>query len=276
MSERPRNDGLDWTREQLVLALDLYCRIPWGSINHGNARVKELAAMIGRTPSSVARKLGNFGAFDPALQARNVGGLPHGSKLDRMVWDEFAHDWGRLAELAEAQRGAAEGDEAPLPEFDAGAVPHGPSERLVTTKQRLHQRFFREAVLSSYEHRCCISGLPVIETLVASHIRSWKMCVGEDEGRRADPTNGLCLSATFDRPFDRGLFALTDECKLVLSPRLARLAEKPSRRDPEGITGRFLQESGCVDGREIRFLPQRFRPDPVCLAWHRERVFVGG
>ena len=42
----------------------------------------ELANLIGRTPSSVARKLGNFGSFDPKLQEQGISGLVNSSHFD--------------------------------------------------------------------------------------------------------------------------------------------------------------------------------------------------
>lgn len=54
-----------WSREELVLALYLYCQIPFAKTKANNLEVIRLAKVLERTPSSVARKLGNFGAFDP-------------------------------------------------------------------------------------------------------------------------------------------------------------------------------------------------------------------
>jgi hypothetical protein len=45
-----------WTREQLLLALNLYYRIPFGKQHKGAPEVVELAHAIGRTPSAVAMK----------------------------------------------------------------------------------------------------------------------------------------------------------------------------------------------------------------------------
>jgi putative restriction endonuclease len=104
MDARPANDGQPWTRKELILAFELYCRIPFQHTKATDPRVKELAAILQRTPASVARKLGNFGAFDPQLAAQNISGLTHGSKLDRAVWDEFHTDWNSLIELAHQLR----------------------------------------------------------------------------------------------------------------------------------------------------------------------------
>lgn len=254
MKSRPANDGLPWTREQLIVAFELYCRIPFQRTKASDSRVKELAALLDRTPASVARKLGNLGAFDPQLAARQISGLTHGSKLDKAVWDEFHKDWAGLVVRAHDIKNELR----PRDQHESPLVrPQGPSERMATLKQRLHQSFFREAVLSSYNGRCCVTGLPIPECLVAGHIIPWSV----DEHRRADPTNGVCLSATFDRLFDTGLITITEELTLCVSNRLQGLHNS-------AVADLVLSR----DGQKI-IPPVRFRPDPKCLLWHRMNVF---
>lgn len=249
---RPANDGLPWTREQLILAFELYCRVPFGRITTRNPLIQQLAAVLGRTPASVTRKLGNFGAFDPVLAARNVIGLTHGSKLDQAIWDEFHRDWNTLVIKAHELRASLPTRDLVMP-----TPPKGPSERVVTVSQRLHQAFFRDAVLSSYNHRCCITGLPVIECLIAGHIIPWSV----DDRRRADPTNGLCMSATFDRLFDAGMITVENDLTLRVSARLRSLQDQS-----------VSELVGSRHGQRI-IPPARFFPDPACLQWHRENVF---
>lgn len=86
-----------WTREELILAFNLYCKIPFGTIHIRNPKINSLAKILGRTPSAVSWKLANFARLDPSLQDRNIAGASHGSKLDVEVWDEFVGDWDRLA-----------------------------------------------------------------------------------------------------------------------------------------------------------------------------------
>ncbi|MCW5775649.1 MAG: HNH endonuclease [Phycisphaeraceae bacterium] len=254
MTSRPANDGRLWTRDELILAFELYCRIPFQRTKATDARVKELAALLHRTPASVARKLGNFGAFDPHLAARNISGLTHGSKLDKAIWDEFHADWNGLIVRAHDLRRRRE----PLQrELEALTVPTGPSERTVSVKQRLHQAFFRDAVVSSYNTRCCITGIPIVECLIAGHIVPWSV----DERRRADPTNGVCMSATFDRLFDCGLITIEDDLTLCVSKRVRGLKDQSAA---DLIAARH--------GQKI-IPPARFFPDPSCLRWHRENRF---
>jgi putative restriction endonuclease len=254
MDSRPANDGQSWTRDELILAFELYCRIPFQRTKASDSRVKELAGLLRRTPASIARKLGNFGAFDPQLAARNISGLTHGSKLDKAVWNEFHQDWAGLVVRAYDIKGELK----PGQRVEQLLVqPQGPSERIATVKQRLHQSFFRDAVLSSYNGRCCVTGLPIVECLVAGHIIPWSV----DERRRADPTNGVCLSATFDRLFDGGLVTIEDDLTLCVSKRL------------RGLTDRAVAEQVAARHGQKIIPPTRFYPDPACLRWHREHVF---
>lgn len=254
MNARPANDGQLWNREELILAFELYCRIPFQRTKATDSRVKELAALLHRTPASVARKLGNFGAFDPQLAARNISGLTHGSKLDKAIWEEFHADWnGLIVRAHDLRREREPGRREP----EVLTAPTGPSEKIVTVKQRLHQAFFRDAVISSYNNRCCVTGLLLVECLVAGHIVPWSV----DEHRRADPTNGVCMSATFDRLFDSGLVTIEDNLTLCVSKRVRGLKDQA-----------VADLVAARHGQKI-IPPARFYPDPVCLRWHRDNVF---
>ena len=53
-----------WSREEFIVVLNLYYKLPFGKLNHTTKEVKELAALIGRTDNSVAMRLSNFAACD--------------------------------------------------------------------------------------------------------------------------------------------------------------------------------------------------------------------
>ncbi|HRF38987.1 MAG TPA: hypothetical protein PK198_09360, partial [Saprospiraceae bacterium] len=48
-----------WTREELILAINLYCKTPFGKLHSRNPDVIQLSKLLGRTPSSIAYKLVN-------------------------------------------------------------------------------------------------------------------------------------------------------------------------------------------------------------------------
>jgi len=257
---RPSKYGELWTRQELILAFDLYCRIPFKKTKANNPDVIKLARLLRRSPASVARKLGNFGSFDPELRRQQIKGLVHAGKLDEEIWDEFNSDWNRLVLEAMRLRTELGGELGPGSEADTDiAIPGGASEKEAMRKTRIHQAFFREAILSSYEEMCCVTGLRIRECLVASHIIPWSV----SERYRADPHNGLCLSATFDRLFDRGLITLTSDLEVIVSTRLREA-------DDERIHEMICRYHGAPIVR-----PRRFLPSPSHLEWHRNNVFQG-
>jgi len=67
----------NWTRDELILAFNLYCKIPFGKIHIRNPEIISLAKAIQRTPSAVSWKLANFARLDPTLRSRRIHGAPH-------------------------------------------------------------------------------------------------------------------------------------------------------------------------------------------------------
>ncbi len=87
----------NWTRNELILAINLYLKLPFGRMHSRNPEVKHLAELINRTAGAVAYKLVNFASLDPSLRERGIKGAEHGSKLDKVIWDEFYNDWEELS-----------------------------------------------------------------------------------------------------------------------------------------------------------------------------------
>jgi len=258
--------GTDWTREELVLALYLYCQIPFAKTKANNPEVIRLADLIGRTPSSVARKLGNFGAFDPILAQKGISGLGHYSKADEATWKEFNGNWDKLVEESgvilehSAPSGeSSENAESPPAIEDLPVIsrPVGPTNQQRVVNVRLYQSFFRRAVLSSYQSICCICSLDLAPLLVASHIIPW----AENEETRTDPENGLCLCALHDKAFDRGLISITTNYKILISS-VVRKSMAP-----------FVQTSLAAFANESITLPIRFAPHADHLQWHLNHIF---
>ena len=200
--------GIKWSREETILAFDLYCRTPFGKISQGNPEIIKLAQLLGRTPGSVGLKMHNLAHHDPELQKRNVTAMAHGSKLDGEIFSEFSRDWTSLSYQAQLIRAKMQNKDISevIDLGDIDLIPAG-KYRDHMMKTRVGQYFFRMAVLNSYENRCCVTGLKRTELLVASHIKPWK--VSDEQTERTNPTNGLCLNSLHDKAFDRGLITLT-------------------------------------------------------------------
>jgi hypothetical protein len=79
----------NWQREELLIAFNLYCEIPFPQISSRNPKIVRVAEIIGRSPSALSMKLGNFARLDPALQSRGVKGLSHGGMSEIEIWNEF-------------------------------------------------------------------------------------------------------------------------------------------------------------------------------------------
>ena len=81
-----------WTREELILALNLYLKLPFGKLHHGNPEIIHLAYILNRTPNSIAMRLSNFASVDPFHQGRGIKGLRGGIKQVGPIWNEFINN----------------------------------------------------------------------------------------------------------------------------------------------------------------------------------------
>ncbi len=249
-----RNDL--WNRDQLLLALRLYMRLPFGRLHRLNPEIIQLANEIGRTPNAMAMKACNFANLDPALQARGIRGLSNLSNADRDIWNEFAANPEALAAEAEEAAARIADGEVVAPEIQ---IPAGETEVERIIRARRVQSFFRAAVLTTYESKCAVTGIAAPELLTASHIIPWS----ESVERRADPRNGICLNALFDRAFDRGLISFDDNLRVIVSGRLqGNIADV-----------RLPCSLDAVAGVELK-APNRFPPDPEAIRYHRTNVFL--
>ena len=255
----PNANSRRWTREESLIVFNLYCRIPFKDSNKSHPEVRHIAQLVDRTPDAVNMKIGNFGSLDPELQQRGIKGLRNASRLDREVWAEFHQDW--QARIAESERLIAEREQAlTSPGADTAIYPVEGRERLAIRAVRENQDFFRRAILSAYENRCCVTGIDLAALLNASHIKPW---AAADQTEKMNPQNGLCLNALHDRAFDRGLIALSNDYVLLVSSQVRHTAN-------DGVRQLLLDYAG----RKIR-LPSRFAPRADFLEWHRDNVFVG-
>ena len=251
-----------WTRQQLLIAFELYCRLPYGKLDHRTPQVIRYAEAIDRTPSALAMKLSNIASLDPAITSTGRVGLRGASAADHAMWEEMSSDWERFA--IESRKSLL--DLGITDKLDDTTADYEDNEidihrigqdRPVQTTARVGQNFFRAAVLSAYNEQCCITGLSMPALLVASHIVPWS----HDSANRVNPRNGLLLSALHDKAFDNGLLTISDNMTVRVSRAYA------------GNDDRFFATAiAAYDGRRIR-LPEKFTPDRDFLAYHREHVF---
>jgi putative restriction endonuclease len=252
----------NWTEDELIVAFNLYCKLPFGQYHRNNKRVIELARILGRTPSSVSLKLCNFARLDPVHQNRGIKGMQHGSKLEEKIWNDFNQNWDELTYQSEIilskLKGLNYSDLIKKFEKDYSELPEG-KEKEAVVKIRINQNFFREMVLASYSSRCSICSLPEINLLVASHIIPWSI----NSSLRMNPRNGMCMCVLHDKAFDRGLMSITDNYKVLLSASIKKLSNELA------VQRGFLP----YDGIEVR-LPNKFIPDKQYIKFHRNNIFI--
>ena len=249
-----------WTKDELILVVNLYCKTPFGKLHRGNPNVVHLAKLIGRTPNSVAYKLVNFASFDSDLKARGIKGASNASKLDRQVWEEFVNNWDTLPYHSEVLlANFAQTNLEQLHKISEAELPPEGKTRQQLVQMRVNQSFFRSAILASYNYTCCITGIQKQEVLIAGHIKPWSV----DEKNRLNPSNGIAINALHDKAFDAGLLTITPDYKIKISSQLFKEAGKPT------VEEYFLR----YDQKEM-ILPSRFLPDPEFLKYHNSFRFV--
>ncbi|RDU23231.1 HNH endonuclease [Anaerosacchariphilus polymeriproducens] len=252
-----------WTREETILAFDLYCKTPFSKIAKTNKDIIELANLIGRTPSSVGLKMANLAHFDPTLIARDVKGMANGSKLDKEIFDEFSNDWEELS--YQAQIILAKYNKVSIeslnPQLGIEMIPAG-EYREIETKARIGQYFFRTSVLMAYGNQCCITGIRKPELLIASHIKPWS--VSDSKAERTNPRNGLSLNALHDKAFDKGLITLDSEYRLIMSSKI-----KDVEMDENTKSWFYSYE------HEKIILPDKFIPDKKFIEYHNDVIYQG-
>jgi putative restriction endonuclease len=155
VSATPR---VKWTREELLVALNVYHKLTFGQLHARQPVLIDLAKKLGRGPNSVAMKLCNFASLDPALKLRGIRGLEGASTLDRAVWEEFHGQPNDLVPISEeAFRSLFEADTNSELEVLPGqgirarrCPPSGATEVVGSVKMRRGQEYFREAVLNNF------------------------------------------------------------------------------------------------------------------------------
>lgn len=252
--------GKRWTRDELFLAMNLYTKLSFGQFYAGNETIQETAALMGRTPSSLAMKLCNLASLDPAHQNRSVTGLRNASKLDKQVWQEFQSHWSDCLLTSEELWQKFHNEEIETVDKSGDRLAKHPeiTETWRLKKQRRGQQLFRGMVLSAYNSRCAMTGNPIPELLVASHIVPWK----DNAQERLNPANGICLSRNYDAAFDRGLITFDEHYCLKVSEVVKDFLPDPI------IIRDFIDYEGCS-----LQLPDKFPPQQDFLSVHRQTIF---
>jgi putative restriction endonuclease len=248
----------NWTREETIVAFNVYCKVPFKNSSKTNPTIIKYANIIGRSPSALNMKIGNFGRLDPELKKQGITGLINGSKLEEVIWNEFNGNWENLA--FESEYLIAKFQNKNIEDvIDIDWKSKKGIDREAIVKQRVNQSFFRSTILSSYNLRCCVTGLSIPDFLVASHIKPWS----KDKKNRTNPHNGLCLNSIHDKAFDKGFITVTPDYKIMVSKYFDDYSNDKSVND-------FFTK---YNNQDI-IKPERFLPTKEFLEYHYNEIFI--
>lgn len=134
--------------------------------------------------------------------------------------------------------------------------------RIAESRMRIHQASFREQVLSAYDYKCAITGLPVPMLLEAAHITP-----DNDPKGDAIVTNGISLSKIHHRAYDANLIAIDPDFNVHISEQLLNMSDGPLLE--EGL--KAYQGKKISLPRNTSFAPDRSRLEDRYLVYLSEQ-----
>lgn len=129
------------------------------------------------------------------------------------------------------------------------------TEREAIVRARKGQGEFREKLLLECPF-CPITLVNDERLLIASHIKPWA-APGITNAERIDPKNGLALTPTYDKLFDRGFISFTDDKRMMVSPWLSPMNQR---------------RLNIYDGKSVPHLPMDTKRKSY-MVYHRKHVF---
>jgi 5-methylcytosine-specific restriction protein A len=157
----------NWSRDELILALDLYFKHRRSPPDRKSPEAQGLSRLLNRmaehiqdkapnyrSASSVVLKLMNFRSLDPVSVSAGKVGMKSTAKGDREVWRDFADKPAELARAAAAIREIVQAGEDGEPAFDAEeGIAEAEEGRLLT---RLHMQRERSRALVEQKKRAVL------------------------------------------------------------------------------------------------------------------------
>ncbi len=166
--------------------------------------------------------------------------------------------------LFESERILAEKDhetiETKFAEILSGTENLRGETKIREVKTRVNQNVFRQIVVANYSGKCAITGIDIPDLLVASHIIPWS----KNEEERLNPENGICLSALYDKAYDKGYIGINEDFKILISSVL-------KKKQKEKYYEKYFAH---LNGTPI-ILPQKYPPRKDFLTYHLNSIFKG-
>ena len=261
-----------WSREEFMLAMNLYTKIRYGQFHTSNSEVKKLATLINRTPGSISYKLVHFAYLDPAHTGR-IKGLGKPGKPAIKIYNEFQENWNEMLFESEellakyqdksVEEVSLDKDEIKQINLDILLGKEGTDiKRLVKT--RVNQALFRKIIIANYSNSCAICGLDIEALMVASHILKWS----ENQPERLNPENGICFCSIHDKAFEIGYLGIKYLDKKEIEYKIMVSKELSHSKEKETINALFKRHEN-----QKLILPDKFHPNPSFLEQHYDKTF---
>lgn len=251
---------INWTREELILAFNLYWQLDFGKMHSRTPEIIHLANIIGRTANAVAIRLTNFAHIDPYHQERGIKGMSGGRKQVEPIWNEFINN--KEALIFESEKILAEKEhetvEQKFADILIGTENLKGEIKIREVKTRVNQNFFRKIVMVNYSSKCAITGIDIPDLLFASHIIPWS----KNEEERLNPENGICLSALYDRAFDKGYISINDKFEILISSALKKKQKE-----------NYYEKYFAYLANSPIHLPKKYLPKKEFLEFHFDTIF---
>jgi putative restriction endonuclease len=181
--------------------------------------------------------------------------------------------FGRFDALTQNRRwGIFFADRAPVSQVDltaarqemlaAAAQPFIPVRenipRIATSRSAIaRDTTFRETLITEYARRCAVSGI-ALTTLTLAEAQAAHV-ISLERGGADEPRNGFTLTGSLHWAFDRGLFGVGENRRVIVPERV--------RAMPENV---WLEQ---YHDREIaEALSPQLRTEAAAFAWHRENI----
>ena len=142
-------------------------------------------------------------------------------------------------------------------------------KQIVTKKFTIRARGFRQAVIESYDCRCCVCGLK----LQTPNQMAWEVeaahIVPHSSNGKDDIWNGIALCRIHHWAFDVGWFTLTDDWRLLTSPEIQSVP------DTFGMVNNYDYLRSTLSHNRPILLPSQpsLYPHQNSIVWHRKHIF---
>jgi len=256
-----------WSREEFMLVMNLYTKIPYGQFHAKNAEVIQLANILNRTPGAVAYKLVHFASLDPYHLARGIKGLGNPGNNAINIFNEFQAHWDKLLYESELllikyqnktieEEYLSQDEIKEYRDIDLRQKEGFDIKRMIKT--RVNQGLFRKVIIGNYFHTCAVCGVNIPDLLVASHILKWS----NNKEERLNPENGICLCNLHDKAFEMGYLGIMPNYKIIISNEVDIISDKTTQ---DALFKRH-------HNHEI-ILPDKYYPNKNFLDLHFQQSF---